>query len=142
MFGASSLSILLSFLGSYEGSGAEVFFAVMTGVLFWGCLILGIVFLLIVNSHRKHSRVTRNGGRTAGHRVGALSFFSNRVAAVFDIAMVALFLLTVISMFLPFLDQGITLVLFAFLLTAVYMHSLFNGVNFTYINQFNEECGK
>ena len=73
-------------------------------------------------------------------RFGALSFFSNKIAAIFDVSMVVLFLLVVISMFIPFAGQSITLVLFAFLLFTVYMHSMFNGVNFTYINSINEEC--
>lgn len=140
MFGISAFSILLSFFGDYNGNQSAVFFAVMTGVLFWGGLILGVVLLFILNNHRKKNKHFRDVGRTGNQRFGALSFFSNKTAAVFDIAMVVLLILVVISMFIPLMNQGITLALFAFFLFSVYMHSLFNGVNFTYINSLNEEC--
>ena len=101
---------------------------------------MGVVLLFILNNHRKKNKHFRDGGRTGNQRFGALSFFSNKTAAVFDIAMVVLLILVVISMFIPLMNQGITLALFAFFLFSVYMHSLFNGVNFTYINSLNEEC--
>ena len=140
LLGISALSVFISFLGDYKGNSMAVFFAVLTGVLFWGCLIMGIVLLLILNTHRKKNRKFRDAGRMGNRRFGALSFFSNKIAAIFDVSMVVLFLLVVISMFIPFAGQSITLVLFAFLLFTVYMHSMFNGVNFTYINSINEEC--
>lgn len=140
LLGISALSVFISFLGDYKGNSMAVFFAVLTGVLFWGCLIMGIVLLLIVNAHRKKNRRYRDEGRMGNRRFGALTFFSNRIAVVFDILMVVLFLLVVISMFIPFASQGITLVLFAFWLFTAYMHSMFNGVNFRYINSINEEC--
>ena len=140
MFGISAFSILLTFLGDYNGNSASVFFAIMTGVLFWGCLIAGILLLLVVNSHRKKRRRFINGRRMEKSKCGALSFFSNRTAAIFDIAMVVFLLLVVLSMLIPLISQSVTLILFAFLLFSVYMHSMFNGVNFTYINSKNEEC--
>lgn len=140
MFGISAFSVLLTFLGDYNGNGAAVFFAIMTGVLFWGCLITGILLLLIVNSHRKKHRRFMNSGKIEKRKCGALSFFSNRTAAIFDIAMVVFLLLVVISMLIPLISQSVTLVLVSFLLFSVYMHSMFNGVNFTYINSKNEEC--
>lgn len=142
MFGVSALSVLLSFLGDYKGSGAAVFFAVLTGVLFWGCLIIGIVFLIIVNSHRKSNQRIKSNVRYQSRRVGVISFFSNRIATVFDITMVIFFVLFMISMFVPVISQSVTLVLFAFLLCSVYMHSMFNGVNYKYIKSINEECSK
>ena len=138
----SALSVLLAFLGDYKGNGAAVFFAVLTGVLFWGGIIAGTVLLVLVNNHRRKNFSTPKDRRTDWRRFGILNFFSNRIAQVIDIAMGAFFVLFLVSMFIPAVSQNISLVLFSLLLLSAFMHSMFNGVNYIYIIHINEERRK
>ncbi len=143
LFAISSFSILLSFIGDYKGNGISVLFAVLTGVLFWTGLVFGIVSILLVNKHRKKSEKKKSVDYISRiRRTGAASFFSNKLAAKVDIAMVALFILMLVTMFIPAVSQNITLVFVAFFMFSVYMHCMLNGVNYKYINSKNEVCKK
>lgn len=143
LMGISSFSILLSFFGDYKGNSIAVIFAVLTGVLFWAGLIFGLFFLLLVNSHRKKYESIESSKRTVKrHRMGIVSFFSNKLAIIADIAMVALFIIFLVTEFIPIISQSVTLIFLAFLLFSVYMHCMLNGVNFIYIKSICEECKK
>lgn len=131
-FAVSPLSLLLKFLADYKGDSIAVMFAVLTGVLFYGGLIFGIVFLILVNLGRKRAAKTADG-KIKESGVGVLRFFSNRTAIVFDVAMVVLFILTVLSAVNEDIRERFTIVLASFLLMTVYMHSMFNGMNYKYI---------
>lgn len=142
MLAISAFSVLLSFAGNYDGNTREVIFAVLTGVLFWGGLIAGIALLFVVNRNRKIYETKKRERKAKRRRVGAVSFLSNKPARVADIAMVALFILTLITMFIPSVSQSATLIAAVFLLFSVYMHCMLNGVNFIYIKSLDEECNK
>ncbi len=131
-FAISAFAPLLSFLGSYKGNAVQLFFAIATGVLFWLGLVLGILFLVICNAHRKqYERKARR--KFKRRRWGVSCFFSNTAAAVFDILTALLIIATLATMFIPSIGENITFILAAFLLFSVYMHSMLNGVNFIYI---------
>lgn len=131
-FAISPLSLLLKFAADYKGDAVAVTFAVLTGVLFYSGLILGIVFLVLVNISRKRSKANANGRFKEGG-IGLLRFFSNRTAMIFDTAMIILFILTVLSAINEDIRERFTIVLASFLLMTVYMHSMFNGMNYKYI---------
>lgn len=140
-FAVSSFSILLYYLGDYEGNSVQKLFAFLTGFLFWAGLLVGIVLLILVNTHRKKNK-SLNHTRNLKKGMGIISFMSNRPAAIVDIAMVALFIFILATMFIPLIGEEIRIILLTFLLCSVYMHSMLNGVNFLYINLINEECKK
>lgn len=139
-FGVSAFSMLLTFFGDYNGNTVAVTFAVLIGVFFWLGLMLGAVLLIIVNQHRK--KYITNKKSLSKNKIGAITFYSNRLAAIADIAMVILFILMMAVMFIPYVGQSIAMVLFSFLLFAIYMHCVLNGINFIYIKSINEECKK
>ena len=143
LFGISSFSILLSIIGDYKGDSIAVLFAILTGILFWSGLILGVVSILLVNQHRKRFEKRKSiNYRKKQHRVGAISFFNNKPAAIADIALVVLLIIILAAMFIPVISQNITIIFLAFLLLSVYMHCMLNGVNFIYIKSIEEECKK
>lgn len=139
-FGLSAFSMILSFFGDYKGDRLAVTFAVLTGLLFWFGLILGAVLLFIVNQHRK--KYVSNRRTLAKKRIGAIHFLSNQWAAIADITLLGSFVLMLAVMFIPGVGQSIATVLFSFLLFAIYMHCVLNGINFIYIKSINEECKK
>ncbi len=126
----SSFSILLTFIGNYEGDLFNVIFAVLTGVLFWGGLAAGYAILFVVNRHRKRFEASRG---VKNSRVGVLKFFSNKWAKIIDVWLIFMFLLNLVIMFVPVAGQAVQVVTIVLLIFLIHMHSLFNGINFTYI---------
>lgn len=131
MLFVSSFAILLSFVGDYNGSFLNIIFALLTGILFWIGLILGYVFLAVVNSHRKRFE-KKNGIDGNTNKVGAVTFFRNKPAILFDILFIVSLISTLIFMFVPFLDKGIALILLSVCLFSLHMHCILNGKNYLY----------
>lgn len=131
----SAFSILLTFIGNYEGNAFNVIIAVAAGVLFWGGMIYGYILLFIINSHRRAAQKNRSSYR----RPGFLCFFSNKPAFVIDILLIFLIILNLVFIFVPVISQTVWIILIALLLASVHMHGLFNGINFIYINFLNNQ---
>lgn len=139
LFIISAISILLSFFGSYkDGNAAEVFFAVLTGILFWGGLAAAIVALLILNSHRKsfeHKHRERNKNTFS---IGIITFFSNGAAKIADVIMIALIIIFAAIMFILAVGMSVKIIVFAPMLASIYAHSMLNGMNYKYILKLNK----
>lgn len=131
----SPLSILLTFWGDYNGTALNVIIAYMIGVLFWAGLVAGCVMLFFVNKHRKSD----DSFRPKKKKPGVISFFSNQQAMLVDILMVILFVLFLVFLFVPWFNQGVTVVLMAGFLFAFNMHCVLNGVNFRYIQYLGKK---
>ena len=121
LFSISCLSILLTVAGDYEGS------------LLWGNLILALACLIILKKQRKKSGKKAFGRHSGSDRIGVICFFSNRAAAVIDVIMILLFIALPVIMFTLKTNGYINLILIVFTVISVYMHSMFNGLNFRYI---------
>lgn len=140
LFAISSLSILLSFFGDYNGSAINVVLAVLTGALFWAGLISGGVLMVLLNRRRKRNEKKQPCGfKEKICRIGAFSFFRNRWAVAADISMACFFVLTLPTMFIPVIGQTIALIFASLFILSVYMHCMLNGVNYIYITSINEE---
>jgi hypothetical protein len=137
----SSFSILLSFFADYNGNAFSVTMAVLTGVLFWLGLIAGYILLALINSHRKkfesNSKVSVSKKSKSKRKPAFITFFSNKYALVADFALILFFILTLVFMFIPVLNQSIALISIAFFLFSLHMHGIFNGINFEYIISIN-----
>ncbi len=133
LFSISCLSILLTVAGDYEGSHSQFFIAVLSASLFWGNLILALACLIILNIRRKKSGKKAFGRHSGSDRIGVICFFSNRAAAVIDVIMILLFIALPVIMFTLKTNGYINLILIVFTVISVYMHSMFNGLNFRYI---------
>ena len=135
----SSLSLCLVAFGSYDASAFRAVFTVLIAILFWACLIAGYVLLYIISKHRKEyeRNVPRDKRRQAKtkKRPGILCFFSNPAASAADFAMIGLFILDLVFMFIPGISRTINFILLAFLVFAIHMHCILNGINFEYINR-------
>lgn len=130
-FFISSFSVIFTFWGDYNGTTMNYIFALMTGILFWGGLILGIIFIALVNSKRKEYEKRNNISNKK--KVGAFSFFSNKPAFISDVLMILFFVLTLLFLFVPFFSKSIALINISIFLFALYCHCMFNGRNYIYI---------
>lgn len=133
----SSFSLILSLFGDYNGNVLNVVMAYAVGVLFWGGLIAGYVLLLIINSHRKKTLVSKTDN-SAG-RVGIISFFTNKIAIICDCAIPVLLILMIIFIFFPLNNQVITVIIYSLLVFSLHMHCVFNGLNFKYIKSVKKK---
>lgn len=135
----SSFSLLLVMFGDYNGNALNKAIAVLTGVLFWGFLIIGYVILGIISGHRKtyerknRADLGRKANRDANKRPGIICFFSNQKAIIADIVMIVSFIINLIFMFIPSVNQVVAVIFIAIFAFAVHMHCVLNGVNFRYI---------
>lgn len=133
----SSFSLILSLFGDYSGNAFNIIMAYAVGVLFWGGLIAGYAILAVINSHRKNSPVNKTD--RSADRVGIISFFSNRIAIIFDCAMPVLLILAIVFMFIPINNQVLTVIIYSLLVFSIHMHCLFNGMNFKYIKSIKKK---
>ena len=138
LLAASSIFLCFAAFGSYNASSFRALVTAVTAILFWGCLIAGYVLLFIISKHRKEyeKRAPRDKRRREAakkNRPGIITFFSHPAAVIADIAMIGLFIVIMAFMFIPGIPQSLTIILIAFLVFAIQMHGVLNGVNFKYI---------
>lgn len=134
----SSFSIILVFFGDYEGELINCICAYLVGIGFWGGLIFAYVLFGVLNARRKKQLKSTENLNTE-KRPGIICFFSNKYAKVFDILLVISLLLTVVFMFVPFLNQDAVIISLSVFLFSLHMHSILNGINFKYIQNQKEE---
>ncbi len=132
----SSVSILFAIFADVDGNTANVIMAYAGAGLFWLTLIAGYVLLGVVSGHRKKYDNTQKysqGHMKVSSRPGAFCFFSNKLAMIADIAMLASFVITLMFIFIPSFNQNVAVFFVAILIFSVHMHCILNGVNFRYI---------
>lgn len=137
LLAVSSLTLCFVSFGSYDASAFRAVVTVLLAILFWGCLIAGYVLLYVISKHRKEfernaSRDKRRKEKAKNNRPGFLRFFSNPAARIADVAMVVLFIVNLVIMFIPGISQTITYIFLALLVFSIHMHGILNGVNFEY----------
>lgn len=131
----SSLSILLTYFGDYNGTTLYRFVAYFVGFGFWFFLITGNIIFGVINSRRKKEEEKLKVKRKSKVKPGVISFFSNRYAFVFDIMLVLSFVLCLIFYFIPVWNGKIEIFFISVFVFSIHMHSFFNGVNYKYINK-------
>ena len=141
----SSFSLLLSlvadssaFDSDYEGGIFGKISAYAVGTLFWGCMIAGYVVFCVINAHRKKE----SDGENIKKRLGLISFFSNKYAQIFDIAMAASFVLILICGLVLKMDNGVLVLFISMFIFSFHMHCILNGVNYAYINSADDGGNK
>ena len=127
-FLVSSATILLMPYGSFEPDGNILLAYILAG-LFWLFLILGFVFLLVLNNRRKKDILN---ARIDG--IGLFRFFRNKPAIVFDLLLFAGIVTLIVSLLvLRTLPSEITLAGTFTTVFSLEMHSLFNGKNYAWL---------
>ena len=131
----------VAFSGEKGDTAGNVIFYI-SEVLFWLFLVAGYVIFRKISKHRK--KYKKSMKYTKGHmresnRPGAFCFFSNIHAVIADIVMVLSFVITLIFVFIPSLNQNVAVFFVALLIFSVHMHCILNGVNFRYIKSLNKQ---
>ena len=128
------LSFILMPIESDTSETAASVVTLLTGVLFWLSLGMGLATQVVLSARRKKNFPFKKKGEP---KLGFISFFKNIYAIIADIGMMCSFAGLVIAMivtqstgFLCYVFAG----MFVFLLS---MHCILNGKNFYYISQSN-----
>lgn len=141
----SSLSLMLATIADFKGDTFKVILAYLAGAVFWLFLILGYVTFFVLSKHRKVYEKTKEKAERSEHRrdvgsrsskrplPGILRFFSNRYAAVADLAMG----ISIILLFVLRNNQIATIIIVSILVLSVHLHGILNGINFKYTTEIN-----
>ncbi len=117
---------------------------VIVGIGFWLFLILGIVTQIVLANHRKARYRTQrfNGKRNSMKKIGLISFGSNKIAVIADIAMVFSLIGLIISVIrTKAMGYSCYVFLAAFIFTFC-MHCILNGKIYYHITHHYESNGK
>jgi len=123
-FFLSSATVLFIPLVSFEGETWQRIIAYILGAIFWLGLAAGITFLILVNRMRKKKQHTKT--------IPFIWFFRNRVALIFDIALIAGFIGIFLVLFIKELNQWLSAGIFFTFIFSLEMHGMFNGENYKF----------
>lgn len=137
----SSFSVILSIFVDYKGTAVQAILGYVGAVLFWIGLVIGYVILGMISKHRKDfERINKPIHRfKKSNKPGIIRFLSNKYAMIADVAMVVFLIVTLVFIFIPSLNQNVAVIFAACLIFSVHMHSILNGVNFTYIKSLRNK---
>lgn len=137
VIGLIALSSLSLTFAAFDGTSIGSWITVIPGIVFWCCLAAGYALLFIISRHRREfeKNEKKGGKRTVKSRPGIITFFSSPTATVVDIAMIVVFVLTLVFAFIPNFNQKVLVVVIAVLVFLVQAHCILNGVNFKYIKR-------
>lgn len=117
---------------------------VIVGIGFWVFLILGIAAQVILSGRRKAWYRTQhiNEKRSSVRRVGLISFFSNKIAVVADIAMVISLIGLVASVIITKATGYTCYVFLAIFSFSFCLHCILNGKVYYHVTHHYESNGK
>ena len=127
----SSLSLLLTVIGDYQGEWWNVAAAIGVGVCFWLFELIGYLCFWGVSKGRK-AQEKKDRPSKEKKKPGIIVFFSNPYARAADIVMILSFIGSVATQFFPF-SEIVSLVFAAAFVFSAQMHAILNGINFQYI---------
>ena len=134
-----SADFLIMPIGNTVTEVSMKWFNILTGTLFWGALICGIVLYILYSNECKKQYKNIKGKRDFYNkkRFGLISFFSNRYAVISDVGLFISILLFAILMI--FSDRTSYLCYVAIMLSALFLalHCIFNGKPFCIYEKLN-----
>lgn len=108
---------------------------VLLGMIFWISAIIGYLMITVAEHERKWFINHRlDGNLKMNCRSGVTTFFANIPATVFDVMMIASFLVLIVIGFTELKNEYVSYVLLFFLVLSLNMHCLFNGRIYKLIN--------
>ncbi len=129
-----AISFLLMSIESGNTSDSISVITIVSGAIFWVSIILGIVTQCVLTNRRKkwyaENRVSQSEIK---QRIGLISFFKSKYAAVADIITAISLIGFIIAVFVT---QGTGVVCYVFLAVFVFsfsLHCILNGKNFYYV---------
>lgn len=110
----------------------------MTGAIFWTSMLIGYGFIFVIDSRRKRF-IKQNKLQQKQTKLlpGAIRFFSNRPASIFDILFVISLVGLITCEFTSYKGEMVTYVLLALVVLSFHLHCMFNGKNYIYIKTIN-----
>lgn len=112
-------------------------FGYLIASVFWVFLAAGyFVFSKIAASRRKYENNHPDSKKERrSRRPGIITFFANPTAAKADVLLGVSLTLTVTAELIPPIDRKVTIVCCSILIFALHMHCLYNGVNYSYLQE-------
>lgn len=131
----SSLSLLLGIFADFNGSGFQKALAYFAGAIFWLCMLFAYLTLRSLSQRRKKYEQKHTDASYIKRQKypGALTFFSNKWAAIADLILLIFAILILIILFVPSPSTVLTFIIAAIFACALQMHAVLNGINFKYI---------
>ena len=125
-FALSSASFLLIPFSRFSGTALQKTLAYLVGILFWSGLIAGLIMTAVLGKARKKARYKKY------ELPGVLCFFKNKKGKIFDIIMISASVLLLIIDLIGATVTLISMVILSAGVFSVYMHSVFNGNNYSF----------
>ena len=125
-FAVSSASFLLIPVSSFSGTSLQKTLAYLVGILFWSGLIAGTAMSAVLGKIRRTEHYKKYD------LPGALCFFKNKKAKLFDIVMIAAAVALIITSIIGAGTGWVYMILLSACVFSVYMHSVFNGNNYSF----------
>ena len=125
-FALSSVSFLLIPFSRFSGTALQKTFAYLVGIFFWSGLIAGLIMTAVLGKACKKAKYKKYV------LPGALCFFKNKKGKLFDIVMISASAALIIINIIGDAVTWISMVLLSAAVFSVYMHSVFNGNNYSY----------
>lgn len=131
----SSVSLFLIPFADINGQGIQKAFAYVAAAVFWSGFILEIIFVFASSCDRKKiekKRVDAGGEPSKKTGVGAITFFSNRLAAAADSIFIVTAIAVAVLSVLKVKNNIIVMFVTAIMFFSLNMHCILNGRNYRY----------
>lgn len=130
----------LSFLAMAPFAGIKDIqvISVISGLMFWLGLLMGLITQMILNNRRRKWIKTKHR-RERHHRIGLFCFCKNEIGTIADIAMAISIAGLLISLWLTHSTGLICYFFMAFAVFFTICHCFFNGKNYNYIIVLGKE---
>lgn len=103
-------------------------YVIAVGASFWSSAVIGYVLLIVANiARRRYIIVVSDKNISMDCHAGAITFFANKLAIVFDITMMFSFVLFILLFFTKLSDSYFVYIILFFLILSINLHCLFNG---------------
>lgn len=123
-FVLSSVSFMLFYFVDYQKNNFAKALGYLLPAIFWLDLIIAVIMQILISSKLK-MKITKN-------RIGVVSFFQNRYAAIFDGLMIVSFIITVILL-IKHTNSFIVFFIISLFVISFEMHCILNGKYFNTI---------
>ncbi|MBU3112354.1 hypothetical protein [Clostridium lacusfryxellense] len=140
-FLVSSTMVFLIPFASFKGSGVSFVLAYVIGGGFWLGLLISLIFMTILDSHRRNRINKKKAGNKnrKNKAVAIIKFFSNKPATFFDWIFIISIISEITILVLKSTNQLLTITVLFLLVFSFEMHCVFNGKNYLYISLSKRE---
>lgn len=132
LFLIMSASFLLMPLDIYKEELQSSSINIISGLCFWISLLAGCMMQFIITKRRKRCGKDRRQKQNNKKRIGAVSFFENKLAMAADLIMLAAFIACIAMFAFTSASGYVCYIIFAVFVFSFCMHCVLNGKNFRF----------